>query len=119
MFLNRDFCMEKLWAREVTIFPEKITSFDILLKIQSATNKLTKSGIFLLRKIHEIRMLSMNIVNNHICWYLLSIDNIVYARVYMRLPRKWPLCLEAFVQSEIEANFHVIEKQISWVLIII
>ena len=23
MFLNRDFCMEKLLAREVTIFPEK------------------------------------------------------------------------------------------------
>ena len=26
MFLNRDFCMEKLLAMEVTIFPEKIKS---------------------------------------------------------------------------------------------
>ena len=28
-FLNRDFCLEKLLAKEVTIFPEKNKSFNI------------------------------------------------------------------------------------------
>ena len=37
MFLNRDFCMEKLLAREVPIFLEKIRSFNILLKIHKTT----------------------------------------------------------------------------------
>ena len=32
--------MEKLLARIVTIFPEKIKSFDILLKIQKTNTKL-------------------------------------------------------------------------------
>ena len=40
MFLNRDFCMEKLLAREVTIFPKKIRSSKILLKINKTNTKL-------------------------------------------------------------------------------
>ena len=40
MFLNRDFHMEKLLAREVTIFPEKIKSSKILLKIHKINTKL-------------------------------------------------------------------------------
>ena len=43
MFLNRDFCMEKLLAREVTIFPEKKKknkSSKILLKIYKTKTKL-------------------------------------------------------------------------------
>ena len=39
MFLNRGFCMEKLLAREVTIFPEKIKSFNILLKMHKPNTK--------------------------------------------------------------------------------
>ena len=40
MFLNRDFCMEKLLAWEVTIFPEKIKSSKILSKIHKTNTKL-------------------------------------------------------------------------------
>ena len=40
MFLNRDFCMEKLLAREVTIFPEMDTSSKILLKVYKTNTKL-------------------------------------------------------------------------------
>ena len=40
MCLNRDFYMEKLLAREVTIFPEKIKSYKILLKINKTNTKL-------------------------------------------------------------------------------
>ena len=40
MFLNRDFCMENLLAREVTIFPEKIKSSKILLKVYKTNTKL-------------------------------------------------------------------------------
>ena len=40
MCLNRDFCMEKLLAREVTIFPEKNKSCKILLKIYKTNTKL-------------------------------------------------------------------------------
>ena len=40
MCLNRDFCMEKLLEREVTIFPEKIKSFKMLLKIHKTNTKL-------------------------------------------------------------------------------
>ena len=40
MCLNRDFYMEKLIAREVTIFPEKIKSCKILLKIHKTNTKL-------------------------------------------------------------------------------
>ena len=40
MFLNMDFCMEKLLAREVTIFLEKIKSSEILLKIHRTNTKL-------------------------------------------------------------------------------
>ena len=40
MFLNRDFCMEKLLAREVSIFLEKIKSSKILLKIHRTNTKL-------------------------------------------------------------------------------
>ena len=40
MCLNRDFYMEKLLAREVTIFPEKIKSCKILLKINKTNTKL-------------------------------------------------------------------------------
>ena len=40
MFLNRDFCMEKLLAREVTIYPEKIKSSKTLLKMQKTNTKL-------------------------------------------------------------------------------
>ena len=40
MFLNRDFRMEKLFRREVTIFPEKIKNSKILLKIHRANTKL-------------------------------------------------------------------------------
>ena len=43
MFLNRDFCMEKLLVREVTIFPEKIKSSKILLKIIKPTPNCQKS----------------------------------------------------------------------------
>ena len=39
MCLNRDFCMEKLLAREDTIFPEKIKSCKILLKIHKTNTK--------------------------------------------------------------------------------
>ena len=39
MFLSREFCMEKLLPREVTIFPEKITSFNIFLKMQKPNTK--------------------------------------------------------------------------------
>ena len=40
MFLIMDFCMEKLLAREVTIFPEKNKSSKISLKIQITKTKL-------------------------------------------------------------------------------
>ena len=40
MFLNRDFCIEKLLAREVTIFPEKNKSCKILLKFHKTNTKL-------------------------------------------------------------------------------
>ena len=40
MILNRDFCTEKLLAREVTIFSEKIKSSKILLKIYKTNTKL-------------------------------------------------------------------------------
>ena len=43
MFLNKDFCMEKLLAREVTIFPEKIVGFNILLKIHKTNTNCKKS----------------------------------------------------------------------------
>ena len=39
MFLSRDFCMAKLLPREVTIFPEKIKSFNILLLMQKTNTK--------------------------------------------------------------------------------
>ena len=38
-FLSRDFCREKLLPREVTIFPEKIKSITILLKMQKTKTK--------------------------------------------------------------------------------
>ena len=40
MCLTMDFCMEKLLAREVTIFPEKIKSCKILLNIYKTNTKL-------------------------------------------------------------------------------
>ena len=40
MCLNKDFCMEKLLAREVTIFPEENKSCKILLKIHITNTKL-------------------------------------------------------------------------------
>ena len=40
MFLNKDFCIEKLLAREVTIFPEKIKSSKILLNVCKNNTKL-------------------------------------------------------------------------------
>ena len=40
MWFNRDFCMEKLLAREVTIFPEKIKILKILLKLHKTNTKL-------------------------------------------------------------------------------
>ena len=42
MCLNRDFCMEKLLAREVTIFPEKKNG-KILLKFIKQTPNCKKS----------------------------------------------------------------------------
>ena len=39
MFLSRDFCMEKMLPREVTIFPEKIKTFSILFKIHKTNTK--------------------------------------------------------------------------------
>ena len=39
MFMSRDFCMEKLLPREVTIFPEKNKSFNIWLKMQKTNTK--------------------------------------------------------------------------------
>ena len=39
MFLSRDFCMEKLLPREITIFPEKNKSFNILLKMHKTKTK--------------------------------------------------------------------------------
>ena len=39
MFLNRDFRMEKLLAREVSIFPEKLKSSKILLKIHKTNTR--------------------------------------------------------------------------------
>ena len=43
MCLKRDFCMEKLLAREVIIFQEKNTSSKILLKIHKPTPNYKKS----------------------------------------------------------------------------
>ena len=43
MFLNRDFCMEKLLAREVTIFPAKNKNSEILLKIHKTITKAKKT----------------------------------------------------------------------------
>ena len=40
MCLDRDFCMEKLLAREVTFFQEKNKSCKILLKINKTNTKL-------------------------------------------------------------------------------
>ena len=40
MCLTIDFCMEKLLAREVTIFPEKNKNCKILLKIYKTNTKL-------------------------------------------------------------------------------
>ena len=40
MCLTIDFCMEKLLAREVTIFPEKNKSCKILLKMYKTNTKL-------------------------------------------------------------------------------
>ena len=40
MFLNRNFCIEKLLEREVTISPDKIKSSKILLKIHKNNTKL-------------------------------------------------------------------------------
>ena len=40
MFLNRDFCMEKWLAREVTIFPEKNKISKFLLTIHKTNTKL-------------------------------------------------------------------------------
>ena len=42
MFLNRDFCMEKLLAREVTIFPEKNKSSKILSEIQKNQHQIVR-----------------------------------------------------------------------------
>ena len=39
MFLSRDFCMEKLLPREITIFPEKIKTFNILSRIHKTNTK--------------------------------------------------------------------------------
>ena len=39
MFLNKDFCMAELLARDVTIFPEKNKSFNILLQIHKTNTK--------------------------------------------------------------------------------
>ena len=39
MLLSRDFCIEKLLPREVTIFPEKNKSFNILLKMHKTNTK--------------------------------------------------------------------------------
>ena len=39
MFLSRDFCMKKLLPREVTIFQEKIKTFNILLKMHKTNTK--------------------------------------------------------------------------------
>ena len=39
MFLSKDFCMEKLLTREVTIFLEKNKTFNILLKIHKTNTK--------------------------------------------------------------------------------
>ena len=44
MFLNRHFCMEKLLAREATIFPEKIKSFNILLKIHKTQHQIVRKA---------------------------------------------------------------------------
>ena len=40
MFLNRDFCMEKLLTREVIFFPEKNKISKILLKIHETNTEL-------------------------------------------------------------------------------
>ena len=40
MCLTMDFCMKKLLAREVTIFPEKIKSCKILLKTYKTNTNL-------------------------------------------------------------------------------
>ena len=46
MFLNRDFCKEKLSEREVIIFLENIKSFNILLKFIKPTPNCKKSDKF-------------------------------------------------------------------------
>ena len=43
MFLNKDICMEKLLAREVTIFPEKIKSSKFFSKIYKTNTKLQET----------------------------------------------------------------------------
>ena len=63
MFLNRDFCMEKLLAREVTIFRKKIKNFNILLKcIQPSPNSKTNLPVvqtFECQKICQIPKLKI------------------------------------------------------------
>ena len=44
MFLNSDFCMEKLLARKVTIFPEKNKSFNRLLKIKKKKHQVVRKA---------------------------------------------------------------------------
>ena len=44
LFLNRGFCMEKLLAREVTIFLEKIKSSKILLKIHRNPHQIVRKA---------------------------------------------------------------------------
>ena len=44
MFSIRDFYIEKLLAREVTIFSEKIRSFNILLKIQKIQHQVVRKA---------------------------------------------------------------------------
>ena len=39
MFLSKDFWIEKLLPREVTIFPEKSKSFNILFKMHNTYTK--------------------------------------------------------------------------------
>ena len=55
MYLNRDFCMEKLLAREVTIFPEKIKVLKFYLKVIKPTQNYKKNlpGVQTLSKVEK------------------------------------------------------------------
>ena len=52
--LNRDFCMEKLLAMEVTIFSEKNKSFNILLKVSQNQHQIVRKDNQESKRLNEV-----------------------------------------------------------------